>query len=610
MGKISRQTKPPRIPAPVGEIQVNGCRNPTCQNFLALSPIANADDETGALERAGKRGGPFHISGKDQWTSQLFCSACEARRAAGESVSVVSSTLKSNRAVHEELRRLSRYLDASIGRCPNPSCVCNISNTSPSVKKNGKTSSGNQRLQCRLCGTNFSLFHKTQPQKYPHINKNVFKSLVYKMPFKRIMRFYEIHPEVAYDRVKFIYKQCMAFAANRESKLHKKNFQRIYLCTDRQVLISNWKVRKDKRNCEIYGIATACSKTDYVFGFHFNFDGELDAEEVEKLAVECGDYTTKKHHRKYSRIWLKEEFDERTRSKRSKKGRPSAGSLIDDVEIKTSVDQALDVDDSSEYFDMNNQLPAKGVLIHNEYTMMAHFFFLKERLKGADKTRFYLDLDSGMKAAYVAAFREEIAEGCSDGFSVRATKDMTNDERERRVREFKKRISHISGVPVNQLTYQITRDAINELIIESMHNPISFSGKEELWIEHPEATKPEPEKMVSAITNIQRYDEVHQANLYRKATLAPVDRFFMRIRRSSTFFERPFSSGTNQGRIWNGYSAYNPVMYQMIGEIFRVYYNYCTDDRKEKPVTPAMRMGLADNPVEIEKIIYYKKHKN
>lgn len=281
--------------------------------------------------------------------------------------------------------------------------------------------------------------------------------------------------------------------------------------------------------------------------------------------------------------------------------------MLNDIEIKSTVDQELNLDDASELFDTNNQLPSRGVLIHNEYTMIAHFFFLKAVLRGADKTRFYMDLDSGMKAAYVSAFREEIAEGRSDGFSVRATKDTTNDERERKVREFKKRISQISGVPVSQLTYQIKRDAINDLIIGSMNNPIVFSGKEEEWIEHPEATMPEPEKMVSAITHIQRYDEMHQANLYRKATLAPVDRFFMRIRRLSTFFERPFSSGTNQKRIWNGYSAYNPTMYQMIGEIFRVYYNYCTDDRKERPVTPEMKLGLAEGPVDIEKILYFKK---
>jgi hypothetical protein len=239
--------------------------------------------------------------------------------------------------------------------------------------------------------------------------------------------------------------------------------------------------------------------------------------------------------------------------------------------------------------------------------MTVHFFFLKGLPKAAEKTRFYLDLDSGMKASHVSLLREEIAQGRLDGFLVRATKATTNDERERRVREFKRRVSQITGVPVSQLNYQIKRNAINDLIIGSMHNPIVFPGKEEEWIEHPEATKPEPEKMVSAITHIQRYDENHQANLYRKATLAPVDRFFMRIRRLSTFFERPFSSGTNQKRIWNGYSAYNPAMYQMIGEIFRVYYNYCTDDRKERPVTPAMKLGLAEGPVDIEKILYFKK---
>ena len=81
----------------------------------------------------------------------------------------------------------------------------------------------------------------------------------------------------------------------------------------------------------------------------------------------------------------------------------------------------------------------------------------------------------------------------------------------------------------------------------------------------------------------------------------------MQIRRKVYMFERPFSSGSNQFRVWNGYSPYNPAMYQKLADIFRVFYNYCQLSKKYKQ-TPAMRLGLAKGPVDIEKIIYYKKY--
>ncbi len=85
----------------------------------------------------------------------------------------------------------------------------------------------------------------------------------------------------------------------------------------------------------------------------------------------------------------------------------------------------------------------------------------------------------------------------------------------------------------------------------------------------------EPEKMISAFTNIDRYDLEHQANLLRKGSLHSIDRFFMQIRRKVYMFERPIHSGSNKNRVWNGYSPYNPVMYQKLADIFPVFYNYC-----------------------------------
>lgn len=139
------------------------------------------------------------------------------------------------------------------------------------------------------------------------------------------------------------------------------------------------------------------------------------------------------------------------------------------------------------------------------------------------------------------------------------------------------------------------------MIIDDIKSPFQPEGSVDSWIRNPTLFMGEPNKMISTFTNVERFDFTHQANLYRKGSLHAVDRFFQKLRRRVSMFERPFQSGSNRHRIWNGYSPYDPAMYQKMGDIYRVFYNYCDVYSKYKK-TPAMRLGLAKGPVEIEKL--------
>src|SRR3546814_7354819 len=78
-------------------------------------------------------------------------------------------------------------------------------------------------------------------------------------------------------------------------------------------------------------------------------------------------------------------------------------------------------------------------------------------------------------------------------------------------------------------------------------------------------------------------DGPHAANLMKRASLHAIDRFFMQIRRLIMMLERPISTPSNDGRVWRGYSAYNPRIIQKLLDIYRVYYNYVAvgeEDRK------------------------------
>lgn len=261
---------------------------------------------------------------------------------------------------------------------------------------------------------------------------------------------------------------------------------------------------------------------------------------------------------------------------------------------------------ASEDFDGTTRLPAKGALIHNEYTMTAHFFLLRELLGSVGRTRFYMDQDSGMRGAYIAAFRDKILNGESDGFLIRAIKDKTVDAKRQLIRNSQEVTSEYAGIPFQKMSLKERKEIIKQMLIDRMHRPLSFPQSPEKWIQHPLATMAESEKMIAAVTQVDRYAEGHQASLLQKASLHAVDRFFMQIRRAMTCFERPFGSGTSGRRVRYGYSPYNPDRYTQLGDIYRVYYNYCKVNDKGK--TPAMRLGLAKGPVELEKIIYLDKY--
>ena len=78
----------------------------------------------------------------------------------------------------------------------------------------------------------------------------------------------------------------------------------------------------------------------------------------------------------------------------------------------------------------------------------------------------------------------------------------------------------------------------------------------------------------------------------------------MQVRRRLSILERPIASSSNAGRIWYGYSAYNPAMSVKMLGIVRVFYKYCLAGQE----TPAMRLGLPKVKVALEDIIYFSSN--
>lgn len=584
-GINSSAEKPDRVPAEADGIQVNFCKNPACSNY-GVAPKATVS--LGRTDQGAQDSYAVQASGG---MPVLQCRAC------GE-----YPPIKSNAAITEERARLLKDL----AQTPEPSCPdesCSNHAVPIGIGKNyqsiGLSKSGSRRYRCKVCRKTFSVGTSTTGQKQPHKNRLIFSLLMNKSPFRRICEVADIGPESVYGKINFIYGQCLAFAADREKRLLKgMEIPRLYIGVDRQDYMVNWTRNADRRNVMLHAVGSADNNTGYVFGMHLNYDASLDSEAVEADALAIGDYRAKAPFRRYARCWLKEDYAAATRKSISRKKAAKPGLQSD---IEAAYDETLQRDDVevSEIQDSERKLPTRGMQIHAEYTLYGHFFYLKRLFGSVGKLRFFLDQDSGMRAACLAAFQPEIASRKADAFYVRIAKEMTIAEKRTAIAA-----SRASFEAARKANPGLSDPELETLLTKERIAHMATIGKwQDRWMAHPFPNMSESEKAVCYLTDYNDYDLDHLARLYNKASLHAIDCFFMQVRRRLSILERPIGSASSKGRAWHGYSAYNPeTIVKMLG-IFRVFYNYCAVGQDKK--TPAMRLGLAKGRVSLEDIIYF-----
>lgn len=173
--------------------------------------------------------------------------------------------LKSNAGLVEELARIGSYLEPM----PTPSCrnpLCENHGmplgTKRAYQSYGKNRGGSKRYRCGRCRATVSIPTPTRYQHDTRHHQAIFKRLVNKVPFARIVSMLDISWEVFYHRLDFIHRQCLAFAADRERNLKGLPIRRLYLATDRQDYPVNWTARKDPRN----GVLSAVASADHSSG--------------------------------------------------------------------------------------------------------------------------------------------------------------------------------------------------------------------------------------------------------------------------------------------------------------------------------------------------------
>lgn len=584
---------------------MNFCKTPGCANF-GVSPSRTSPRSRPAASAPASRDN-YRLSGTGG-VPGLYCQLCGK-----------TTTLKSNRGVHEEFSRVAAFLRLPERHgCLNRACENHGRTTRehPELyRPYGSTRSGSKRFLCKGCGKTFSVPGPTTGHKKPHENLLVFRLLMNHTPISRICEVADLSYTSVYGKIDFLHRQCLTFAAERERQFPEFHFERLYLCSDRQDYIVNWGDRKARKTVQLTSVGTADLRSGYVFAMTPNFDATLDPDEVEAEADAAGDNAEDPPFRRHARLWLRSDYAasvERAKAARS----PGPGGRSLDAEIQQREHQVAARDDlaTAELLDSGQALPERGMQVHAEYGLYGHFLYLRGLLRGAQKVRFFLDQDAGMKQACFAAFHDGIRDRWVDAFFVAIAKDRTVDEKRAATAEAKMRLDEAltargldpalaTPTEVRHVRVAVMRERIQAVVDASPEEHGRLDG---VWIKHPFPTMAEPEKKVVLLTDLNGYgaDALDRlAHLFNRASLHAIDRFFMLVRRRLRLLERPISPTRRARRVWHGYAPYDPAMVGKCLDIFRVWYNWCFTG--EDGLTPAERLGVAKGKVRMEDIVYF-----
>lgn len=552
------QPKPPRIPPERGGIQVNHCKHPRCVNF-GIPAAARG----GAVEQDSPRG-RYAVVSATPTTKALMCHGCRTY-----------TTIRSNQAIKEEVARFDRLsYRESLAACGNESCESfgRAAVDEPQLYfRHGTTKAGQPRLRCRACGSTFSAGAPIRTQKRPELNAQVLRLLVNKMPMRRICETLAINPATLYNKIAYLAEVAGEFSSEQEALMASVASapKRAYVSVDRQDHNLNWATQLDRRNIHLGALGAVENDSGYVLALQLTFDPSLDPENVEADAIRRGDYEVLPAYRHYARVWLRRDYKQ-----------PSVRG--NDGDIGPFDEVAPD-----------GKAPPSGMQVRLECTQYALFFHLKKMLAGVERVRFFLDRDPGMDGACLSAFQEDVSNRRVDAFLVKVAKTMTVDAKKRRVAASVNQASRLrdidGGESEHDLRFRLVRTKLEE------HRR---SANKNAWFDYPLADMAEPDKAMLYLTDFGDYDLDHLARLYMRVTLRGIDRFYMQVRRRLSLLERPLSTANNARQLWHGYAAYSPKVAEQVLMIFRAYYNFCLAG--EDRCTPAMRLGLADQPVSLE----------
>lgn len=136
--------------------------------------------------------------------------------------------------------------------------------------------------------------------------------------------------------------------------------------------------------------------------------------------------------RRYARFWLKKEFEElhaeavaKAKAEGQKKSRRKKAEFYPSEEERRYAETAMRADiDNPDKISAHIRLPEHGILVRGDYHLYGFFQRIKELVSGAEKLRFFMDQESGIRAACLSAFVPEIRGRKCDAFYVQIARGL------------------------------------------------------------------------------------------------------------------------------------------------------------------------------------------
>ena len=584
-------------------IQVNHCRMPDCDNFGV--PAKTTPVKTG---RSSDRDRDLHYTlsntGKGR-VAALKCKCC------GE-----KPPLKSNHGIAEELTRLSAPLFEDDRGCQRSDCENKgkRSDDHPELYRRYGVNSGTgrERRQCRCCDYRFDIGMAPpviSPRNH-HLASGVFNRVVNKSPVRRTMQGAGLsgRPKQYYSVVRFIQRRCNHLNGGLDRGMLRGKVPlpaKLHLVTDLQQYQLNWTDRLDKRNPMFSAVCTVDRDTRYIFGLHANYEPNVDSFAIAKESAERGDLKRPEAFRRHARLWLPGDELKGGRAAGERMGLDKVRELQRQLtEIYASAVSREDVEDrelQEMHPGLHNPQAGKGMQVHVPYTVYAHFFLVREALRGAGvkQVEYSMDCESLLRGAFLSAWCDEVKQGTAHGFYVRHAKYQTVTERENAKTEARMRLK----VFQDTLPEEQRHEAALLMMMHNFEAATAYGKWQDRWFHHPVPTMNEPEKAVCWLTRQNdEFDSRRVAEMAMRSGLGPVDNVFQLTRRFINALERPIGTSSGYNTVWHGYAPYNPAMLQQYLDLFRTAHNFCHtgDDKK----TPAMRLGLAEQPLSYDDVLW------
>ena len=586
-------------------IQVNHCKNATCENFGV--PPKNPkrtprSERSKPKKRRGLESDYRLVWNRKTERHQLLCTLCNS-----------STVLMNNRAYYLESRRvrdLNKFTEPS---CPNVECSSHehgIYSSPEFYKKNGFTRKprqfattfksrgtkgskpktevefsvlpGSQRYRCKSCGKNFSVALDPQQRHYRRdINEPLFLDLMGKSVLNRSMKKWDINPQTIYDKIDFYYQQALAFSRYHEtvSLPSAISNKMLILSCDRQQYLSNWNDAEVPSPTAIMNTSTVDNISGYIFDSTINFDFQSDAAAIYYEHERKKEYEKERYFQRYAQYVLHQ--------------------------------SQLQVDEDDSATDVILNLPHKGLLVHQTYSIFAHFERIRGLVEACPRVLYLMDRDSGFSTGFASVFAERIKKQTVEAYLLNSNTNNSSSLLDKATSEALK-----SRMKIMQDKYpnESDSDIWKRMWSEQFLRPITTAGTRSEWVLNPNPNA--SFDALSPITIPTRGSVRRCMDNLEDISLHGVDNWFQILRRTVNMLERPITSATNSKR-WNAYAGYNPSWMAKLIEIARVYRNFCVTNEDylkrhriyAEPTTPAERLGLSTRAYDPSDILGFSIHR-